>query len=399
MTTLSNLHKASFRGEEFLYVTGNTTGGRKTVNHEFPQQDFRYVEDLGESLRTFSITGEIAGAFAQTKKQRLVKALATKGIGQLVHPFYGIVDVTPTTYTVVDDASTRMGVFVFTMTFLESKPNVFPKSTGKNNSLINRLYNELYDFVETDLRGEYLVQFAKNIDNMANRIVRLVDVYNGILATIISFTDDKNQFDADLTKLSENAVEAASNADFLADAVITTQTSFDNLAVTPGGRFTANSKLFWFGSEFGGETVFIANTEEIRQRDANRLLFNGAINTLALTSMYSAAISVQYQNDVELNYFADKLEEAYQYLINDKNSSIQDETLNKLITLRDEVRSFFDTLSITISKVINVETKETSVAVLAYKYYGNLDNYNEIIALNRTAMPIRISGDIRIVTG
>ena len=61
MTILENLNVASFRGARFLIKSHSTSGGRKTVNHEYPNSDRRFVEDLGELQETFSIQGIIHG--------------------------------------------------------------------------------------------------------------------------------------------------------------------------------------------------------------------------------------------------------------------------------------------------------------------------------------------------
>jgi prophage DNA circulation protein len=53
------LRIASFKGVEFHYQDSTIDGGRKTVTHEYPDSRIRYVEDLGQLEKTFSITAII----------------------------------------------------------------------------------------------------------------------------------------------------------------------------------------------------------------------------------------------------------------------------------------------------------------------------------------------------
>ena len=49
--TNSELFPCSFRGIPFLIERHTTKSGRKTVTHEFPNSDNRFVEDLGLQSR------------------------------------------------------------------------------------------------------------------------------------------------------------------------------------------------------------------------------------------------------------------------------------------------------------------------------------------------------------
>ena len=53
---------ATYNGVPFLMINHRQTGlGRRTVVHDFPfiEQNNRYIEDLGEAPREFSIVAEI----------------------------------------------------------------------------------------------------------------------------------------------------------------------------------------------------------------------------------------------------------------------------------------------------------------------------------------------------
>jgi len=85
---------ASFRGVPFFVDRANTSGGRKTVLHEFPERDLPFAEDLGRASRLFNVTGYIIGEDYFEQRDRLIAACFDKsGPGILIHPYYGSLTV------------------------------------------------------------------------------------------------------------------------------------------------------------------------------------------------------------------------------------------------------------------------------------------------------------------
>ena len=107
MSTQDLLQKASFRGAEFFVDSASTTGGRKTVTHEFPNTDRRYIQDMGLKQRSFTVEAIITGSGAEyfSKRDALLNALETEGPGILVHPFYGQVSVVNDPYRLEEEIS------------------------------------------------------------------------------------------------------------------------------------------------------------------------------------------------------------------------------------------------------------------------------------------------------
>lgn len=399
MSTLQRLYTGSFRGAEFYFQSLDTTSGRKTVIHEFPKKDNRYVEDLGRNLRSFTITAQIFGTFGSTidyesKKKRLRDALNTEGIGLLIHPFYGAINAVPLTFT-ERDSITEINATTFEMSFVEASPNIYPASTGQNKSLINRIYDSIYNFVKDDLHAEWIISFVRNIDNAATQLNHLYDLFSAISKTITSFGNKKDFFHNDLEEFNRNIYKLPQNSENLSESVTNLFAQFDELANTEQGRFNAGQKIFGFGET---DNPIERKTTELVERDNNRKLLNGAINSLALTNMYDSAINLEYKDELDLNQMTALLENNYQRLLDNQTNFLSELLFNAINNIRDEVRLFFENLRITINKISQIETKTIPVTVLAYKYYGDIDNYQEIINLNNIANPLFISGEIRILS-
>lgn len=110
--------QTKFRGKPFYIEFTETTFGRRTVVHEFPQQDVPFVEDLGEMARVHNIAGFVIGPDWEKQRNDLIDACRQRGSGKLSHPEYGEIDVICSNCTVSED-KTNEGMratfdFVFT---------------------------------------------------------------------------------------------------------------------------------------------------------------------------------------------------------------------------------------------------------------------------------------------
>jgi prophage DNA circulation protein len=155
-TVEEELFPASFRGIPFLFTDTSRSGGRKTVTHEYPNRNRRYIEDMGKSVPVYSITAIISptpplayknaplaavaskdgqGNFTistisaiqqetyMKKRNAFINALETAGSGILVHPFYGSLKVCVLKYT-VNESTRTLGVATFAIEFAET--DTFP---------------------------------------------------------------------------------------------------------------------------------------------------------------------------------------------------------------------------------------------------------------------------------
>jgi prophage DNA circulation protein len=90
---------ASFRGVPFFYEDTKRGGGRRLVEHEFPQRDDPYIEDLGRKKKEHHITGYVIGDDYIDQRAALETALDDAQSGMLVHPYRGQLTVSIRTWT------------------------------------------------------------------------------------------------------------------------------------------------------------------------------------------------------------------------------------------------------------------------------------------------------------
>lgn len=108
---------ASFRGVSFQVESAERSGGRRTVLHEFYGRDESFREDVGRKASGYPVEGFVLGDDYLDKKKALIAALEDKsGPGELIHPYYGTLQVICGDFRVQETAKDQ-GIASFTMNF------------------------------------------------------------------------------------------------------------------------------------------------------------------------------------------------------------------------------------------------------------------------------------------
>lgn len=128
----AKMRTAIFRGVEFGVTDAEGEGGRRTVLHEFPQRDLPYVEDMGLATAKFSIQAFVLGADYMDKRDKLKAALEKPGVGTLVHPWMGELQVAQSGPYKIHETAQDGGMAVFALQFVRSDAPSSP--TGTVNS-------------------------------------------------------------------------------------------------------------------------------------------------------------------------------------------------------------------------------------------------------------------------
>jgi prophage DNA circulation protein len=91
----ADLYQANLAGIDIDCIDSNGTNDvlKKTiVRHRYPDTNGALLEDMGQEERVIQFTAVFIGAAYETHK-KLIKALDTAGVVELVHPVYGILNV------------------------------------------------------------------------------------------------------------------------------------------------------------------------------------------------------------------------------------------------------------------------------------------------------------------
>jgi len=388
------LYPASFKGAEYNYVSDSRSQGRRIVVHNYPGQSDD-TEDLGFRNLEFTQNAVIKGFFYEDAKQKLEKALNSEGAGILIHPFLGSVTCVCLGFTVVEDTK-KIGVARYTINFKEVKDKVYPIPSSDVSSLIADLYNQLYDYIKDYLNGEYIANFLKNAEEMAQKLRELTDFMNGIVSSAEGGTNiDKSAFQSSSDFMANNSFKVSSEGGDIGGNTSDIISNFDIISLDGQYRFDSSQKLFGFGED---DVILNFDTLQNNQNTRNKKIVNGSINTLALVNMYNSAVKIDFTDQENLDNAVNILNNYYEDLIDSDKSFLTNELLNKLNLIRIQSNKLFNQIKLQLPRIVEIETKPIPLAVLVYSYYGNTDNYQTILDLNNVFNPSRVSGTIKMLS-
>lgn len=391
---LKDLKPASFRGIEFFVQSVDTTGGRKTITHEYPNSNTRFVEDIGLLEDSFSITGIIAEPNYFSKKQALKNALDTEGTGILINPFGNSVLVALAEPYTINENKTNLGIATFTMTFRKASRNIFPTETVENNSLIIDQANELVGNTDANL-SENLKLETDNFTNFTFVKDKLTDVGNYFETAkqkAEQVADKLNDFDSKLIDFRTNLIELIGTPDELASEITELFNFLNVLAKNALGQIEMHKAFFNFGSN--DEEIIQATSARI-ERAENQQLINEIVLVNSLSLAYQNIVNVEFTNTNEIDDLAEILETQYDAIA---DNVLDTTTFDNLQDLRKEARIFFDQQRAITYRVTQIDTNLIPATVLTYNYYGDLENWEQILSLNDSIEPSFLEGNINILT-
>lgn len=389
---IDKYQQGSFRGVPFLVGDMDTSGGRKSVTHEFPNTDRRSVEDLGLLNDTFTINGLVKTGEDFTLRDRLKDALSQKGAGILVHPTFGSVTVFAKSFSLSERIS-EIGIARFSMTFEKTQDRVFPTESTVKPSLIKSDSDAALNGAETDLSNTFKASNASNYQAAAAKLQAVGDKFNVIGKEVSSITTDISQFTATVTTFTDGITQNITAPATLASSIKDMFTEFDQLAPNALEQFGLAKQLF----NFGGNDPAVEPTTFYRQERAdNQQVINDNISGSALILAYNNAASIEYGNEIELKKTRDDLEAEYLRLTED--TILSNDTLDLLARLRNTVRLFFDDIAVTVPRVRTVSTSQMPMSVISYQYYGTTAETQNLIDLNSTINVSYVTGNVDILT-
>jgi prophage DNA circulation protein len=390
---LSKLPFASFNNVEFFYQSGSTVGGRKTVTHEFPDANTRYVEDLGKSEKKFTVNAIIDTNPGNRQRDALIRELDSDTVGILIHPKYGRQEVKALNYNITDDI-TELGVARFNITFEKAERNQFPVRARSSSGFVDRLKKAVTDALDNNFPNAWSsvknnIEAFNNIRAATERTGREIKRASQVIE---GSTDGVAAFVTSINEVIDNAGGLVQSPSVLAEKL---RTSFDNLEVAYNSSrdvFTVLTGLFGFDTASQEQAIGSSTTSNIINTNQSEL--NLFTNVSAIAAAYDAAIGIEFNNLDDLNSVKDQLEAGF----NTVDSRTNRDVYQNLLDLRVQANAVLDNLSISLSKVIDFKTNPISLNVLTYNLYGSLDRKSELLSLNSIRDSSRVSGDLRILS-
>ena len=239
----NRLRKGKFRNVRFFILKdGSTTGGRKTITHEYVNSDRRFVEDLGKLKYSYSLEIYVENNNGSNERDNLERALNRKGTGKLIHPFRGSKTVSVIGWTAVE----KFGWVEYNVSFVESNTSVLPQQELGNKSLLDRLKNGIKALQETKVGSVFKVvgkgfkTFQKGVDKVNEFSEEMLEVSNAVL----NVTSELGNLTNTLNDTFDNVALLVKTPSELGSRISNLFTQFQVIGIRTIDQFNATKGLF-----------------------------------------------------------------------------------------------------------------------------------------------------------
>jgi len=380
MSILGDLLPGSFRGISFLIEESNVRGGRKTVTHEFPNSDRRYVEDLGLNNELITLNVSIPSASYFTRRDAIKAALEAEGYGTLVHPFYGLRNVAVISYS-INESSSDLGYVKILIDFSVAQELLFP-GAATTDSLLGGQVTALFDSLKAGFfkSYEWIASYGHNADSVLSGLNDITSIVSSIGDTFVSRSvfnaDGSAQYyrsvfnDYDANKAAYITSSSTSTVTNLYDNTRTLVEALDGLTNTGAQGFDVGRKLSKFELS---EPITTGNTARHLSKvtNQNSLLDMMLVFAFGITCRNIGFYRIKSLDD--LKELRDELDLQYEALI--YRVTVSDAVQQDIQNLRSEVVRYLDIQSLVTPDIQTQEVQDLPLTILEYQNYGDLPVY------------------------
>lgn len=240
-----------------------------------------------------------------------------------------------------------------------------------------------------NLTKEYISKVQNILTKVQNTINTAMSALQEPLK-ILNMLKQINKMIVDIAKTPGMIVDAMQNiCDGIHDYINDTKNTFKCL-----------TKMFDFGDKKqsgksgSGKKYYNLNTiqKEIMENEVKE-----TSNIVFFINALTTSLDIQYNNDEELAEVITQLNDMYDSLSNDEN--ISDNMKDLLFSGYNETKNYLlnETEVVKNIKYINITTPRTLLNIV-FEYYGSIDLYDDILALNQNNLKdvLQVSGRIKV---
>lgn len=380
MALKDQVRKASFKGKFFTPLEVEGEGfARRVIQHEYPQRDLPYAEDLGRQSRVFSFQ-----AFTRwADRLELLRACSSPGPGKLVHPLLGEIDAVCTDCR-MRDGNNQAGVTMFTLSFSEVGSNTYPDqavdtaaATQAGAEEARAALVEAFPEKLAPAAGQPSTQWTVDstigwVEDLSAELDRWARAVPGAV--------DLATFNLTKSALGANAAELVANPSVLGGTISSSIRRLADLTSDPLAAFRMLQQFVAYGASFTarGDT-------ETRRRDG--LVTFVRASTLTELSVKTTAIPLDSYNAAAA--LREEVVDVFEAELASAGDRGDDVTRGLLLGLRTLVLEDLRLRGATLAPVRTIVLGGTVPAlVLAYRLYAVPERDGELVARNRIRNPV-----------
>ena len=393
-----------------LVTSESASRGKKTVIHEYPNSDKRFVEELGKLPPSFNLVAVVHGIFAIEERYNLESALEETGLGTLVHPVYGSIEVMVLDFS-VNSSQSRTGEFIFNISFAISEEAVTPTPMGINKEFVSASAEDARESVDDAMAEAMIPPRDENaLVAMADNLGSVFDAVQSNVMKAVKTVDAKTaKFNMVVNSARNDVYGIVQSGQQIKQAMISVYDTA--LAVTndPSVLSAAWRELTQLNLSDNGSTSNIGHTDTVIAREST-ISVNVEDEHTRLTGLinYAEALAYgSYKTVDDLNIAKSDFDDLFDSFFRGGDSETRDLDIPTIID-NPTVRSTMIALRVASSKdfaekvqntwnVDNLNLGVTSTSLATYQCYGNLDNIDTINGLNANINNATIINEMAIV--
>ena len=404
MSRIEQMNTASFRGFDFLVESENTTRGNKLALHEYPNLDDRYAENLGRIPPILNLSCVIHGDNFIQRRFEFERLLELPGVGELIHPSYGSLQVKPGEFT-VNGSQREVGKFVFNVPFYRSRDSIEPTPLPATPETATNTAAEARESVTDKLEAEYTEPETGSaldavVDAMSDALDAVQDSIDAIVDPIQEGIAEAqatiNNFQNKITRIMQTATGFKNEITNLYNSILQ--------AANPESLILAWSNLLDFGMINGRpEDAGPTNTVKRLNNATNKSIIAEHTRLIGLVGLMESFANTEFLTDQELTDSQAITDSAYDLYFQQNDLGVvslaNDPDLRENVQqLRSEAKIVLDSQLPNLFRITEINPGKTSMALAAYRFYGNFDNQNSLISLNPGVNVANFNAQIKAVT-
>lgn len=392
MSWRQNLRTPSFRGIRFQLWNAEREGGRTTVTHEFVGRDLPYSEDVGRTPRTFSLEVFLAGFDYFRQRDRLITALEKEGPGELVHPYYGSMQVNVTRFRIRETGS-EGNIVRFSIDFVEAGSLSFPTVQVKKGGIFTQIADAISSTAVAKFLKEYDIvgktQFV--VDAAQDKITELADDLESATAGITNTADEIADLAVSIHDLRGDIDNLINTPAILATRIVDSLALLSDSITDRRESFQAYKEIFNYGSD---DPVITQITASRIQQDTNNKAFTNLVRTMALSGAAKSTSEIDFESEEDAEEFRVVLYDEIDSLMELVDDDAVFAELNNLRT--------FISLNIppedeALPRIYDYANPMTRPAlVIAYEQFGDVLSEQDLIDRNRVENPNYVPGGVTL---
>ncbi len=400
----ARLLPASFRGIPFFIERHDFVGGRNNVQHEPPNRNSSFAEDMGRKPQGYNLTGHVLGDNYFFIRDALIDAMETEDKGILVHPYLGVKEVQPGEFNFSEDTSEGR-IATFQLNFTEAGDPSFPIA----------FLDSVTDFVTSVVATVAVVQNAFQLAYSVSKLpgfaresaqALLRDFSTSVRANTagMSATNDNqaslnkrlDDFDGNVESLSSNPASIAGELNEILSLV-------RDLPEDPPDRGTVDivsgrdEKLDGLFNLSGFDSMNADVVESTPTRESEKQNADAIVNLVRQLSIIKVAENALEKEFLSLDEAIAVRDQIIDFLEEQLSlDSIDDELFTVLSLFKAKVVAAIPVGDLASIEEITLE-KTVPAIVLSYDLYESPDNELDLIERNTIQNPAFVSGDIEVL--